>query len=143
MYKYKIGYGTYEESAFDEFEHEEYYDEEELEDIIAEAAIHIIGQNPHAFSSYQEIHDAVGCYLEQFKGFKRVHYDTKFTVFGWASLFFEDWANDSDPKLERLRAKINAAGYNIWNDYFHQSFTEKTMENLCPDYYSKWKYGDK
>lgn len=142
MYKYKIGYGTYEESEFCELTHKHYFKKEELSQLIAECISTLINKGIH-IHSYQDIHRETIQILIKEYGFNQIKYDTKWMVFGWSSLFEERNFNDiEDEELNTIKKILKEKGYTIWNDHMHadECWTRSIIHQLTPDHYLKREY---
>lgn len=128
MYRYKIGYTSYEESSFVELEHEQKFSHQELSELIAEATVETFkklrGKSNIYIHNFQDVfHDIyntqynIVSYLIENKGFKRIEYQDVWSVFGWASIFDrQDWGSDRDPELDFIVNKMNEAGFDAKDD---------------------------
>ena len=86
MYKYKIGYTTFEESEFQELTHERLFPYNEITNMIAKATAKVVHSDPdedrgNAFQRY--FSDVVDLLVSEY-GFRRVEYDLIWSTFGWA-----------------------------------------------------------
>ena len=146
MYRYKIGYTSYEESSFVELEHELKYTEEQLADVVADATVEVIKQmkalpkeammRVHSFQdicsgSYTD--DGISladCLINKF-GFKPIVYEQVFSVFGWPSIFHKtDWKGDRSVTLNKITDRVLAAGFTIDDDDYLRSQKESRAEFL-------------
>jgi hypothetical protein len=128
MYRYKIGYTSYEESSFVELEHEQKYTHQELSEIIANATVEVVKvlkKIPNSYThSFQDVFEGlysecnVISYLIANKGFKRIEYQDVWSVFGWASIFDKtDWGSENrDWELDFIVEKILEAGFTKEDD---------------------------
>lgn len=152
MYKYKIGYTSYEESHFVELEHEKQFTADELADIVADATVEVIKQlkafpkeaymHVHSFQdvcsgSYKDDGVNLGdCLIAKF-GFKAITYEQVFSTFGWPSIFHKkDWKGDRSATLDRITDRVLAAGFTIDDDDFLRGQKESRAAFLKenPDY---------
>jgi hypothetical protein len=113
MYFYKIGYHSYEESAFAELTHENKYTDEEIHNIVSNAVIRVLQEivakkKKCIFnSSYEGLHDLITEDLIEMDGFKKVKYQSIWSCFGWASVTNEeDWEGQRGDNLKRLSSEI-------------------------------------
>jgi len=131
MFKYKIGYSTYEESHYIELEHEQKFTHDELTKIIAEAAVAVVKtmvNDKDYVHSFQDVFSRcymdnkkadIEGYLIKEKGFKLIEYAENWYTFGWASIFHkEDWKDNRDDDLNKITDAVNAAGFTKDNDSF-------------------------
>jgi hypothetical protein len=142
MYKYKIGYGTYEESDYSELTHEEHYDKYEISRLIAECIAKLIDKGTHVHD-YEGIHSEIIDMLIDEYGFEEIQYDTIWDVFGWGSLFeSRNFNNLEDLELDTIKFLLKEMGYTIWNDTHHGSdcWTSSVLYDLAEDHYTKWNY---
>lgn len=144
-YLYKVGYGSYEDSAYAELTHETCYSEEELHKLIVNAIIKVlesIMDNQCKVSldeegvSYEEIHDHVITELIVHDGFKKVAYQAQWSCFGWPSIVSEDsWKGQRDETLnkiyseipEKLRTAIIERGTNEYNERWTERRVPKSI----------------
>ena len=109
MYRYKIGYGTCEESEFVELEHEKKFTEDDITQMIAETIEAEIKEGlfeekdeegfyydfafnfNHVWNNAHEDKKLVDWLIEN-KGFVLVKYEVDWDAFGWASVLDKnDW----------------------------------------------------
>jgi len=146
MYKYKIGYTSYEESSFAELEHEKQFTREEIRDMVAEATVDNIkklkampNEYTHSFKtifSGDYENNTLADSLISLFGFKRIEYEQHFSVFGWPSIFYKnDWANDRDEDLDYITDKVRAAGFTEKDDTYwqHQQEIEEDYKKEHPE----------
>lgn len=115
MYLYKIGYGSYEDSCFTEFTHEEKFSEEELNSLVISAIIRALegvasGENECFLMkdgvSYEDIQTFVDEELEK-DGFVPTKYQARWSCFGWPSLVSKDaWIGQRGDVLDQIYDKI-------------------------------------
>lgn len=146
MYRYKIGYTSYEESNFVELEHEKQFTADELADIVADATVEVIKQMKAAPAeammrthSFQDIcsgsyHDdginLASCLISKF-GFKEITYEQVFSTFGWPSIFHKkDWKGDRGATLDKITDRVLAAGFTIDDDDYLKSQKESRAQFL-------------
>ena len=127
MFTYEIGYGSPEDSGCHTLLHEEKYTDDQLADIVAEAVIAVIKLEKKctyaSVHSYAGIHDAVGEWLIDNKGFTVLQAQATWYCFGWASLFTtDDWPSYRDETLNKLVIKVFEAGYTVDDDDYLKSF---------------------
>lgn len=119
-YFYEIGYGSPEESEFSSLTHESKLTEDDIDTMIIEAIIKIVEDAENIYiSGYEDMHHSVIEYLVQEKGFEKVEYEEKWSVFGWPSLFDkEDWGEQRGEKLNKITEELNKRGYGREYDYY-------------------------
>lgn len=136
--KYKIGYGTYEESEYTELEHEHYFPEELLTEMITKYIEELIP----GVHDYQGAHEHVIKRLIEKDGFKRVEYDVEWSVFGWGSLFETRNFNDiEDKNLSTIKKYLKEEGYNKFSDPLYEPETKTIIKRLAYKTWQKWEYG--
>lgn len=136
MYRYKIGFTSYEESNFVELENVNKFTYEELRDIVARATVEVVKQlkslplekqNYVYTHNFEDIFRSHYCRdIEEISlssiliskfGFKRIEYEQTFSVFGWPSIFHKgDWRGQRDEDLEYITNSVNAAGFTKKDD---------------------------
>lgn len=126
VYRYKIGYSSYEESHYIELEHAQKFTENDITKMVTEAVLNILKNNKEEYiHSFQDVFArsckgiTVESYLIKEKGFKPLKFTTEWDIFGWASLFHkDDWKNEiaSDKNLEKIIDAVNAAGFSKKDD---------------------------
>lgn len=96
-YLYQVGYGSYEDSYFMEFKHDELMSEEDLERHVAECMAEAI-RSSRKWYEYDLNMAASWIIIErlsnlmQKRGFKRIPYRATVSIFGWASpVNLNDW----------------------------------------------------
>lgn len=142
MYKYKIGYGTYEESDYTELEHKNKFTKEQLNQLMAKCIAECIPKACYAHC-YQDVHYGVIRKLVDTYGFQHVEYEEKWIVFGWGSLFEERNFNEvKDESLEYVKKYLKEYGYGTWDDPMHatESWTYKKMSRLVPRHHARWTF---
>jgi hypothetical protein len=120
MYKYKIGYGSCEESHYEELEHEEKFTYSQITKMIGEAIIDLWDdrwKDQHEYVEKEKkefVEKYVGCeyeagffhelmtieyffedeniwnWLIENKGFKKITYTVDWSIFGWENLAEKD-----------------------------------------------------
>jgi len=116
MYKYKVGYGGYENSNFVELLHKEAFVQEEFEDLMADAVHYAIAESQVHKNSFEALMPQVVGFLIQEKGFIAEKYHIKWALFGWTDITLEgDWAmeEEDDYELYRLRENLKKRGVQI------------------------------
>lgn len=131
MYLYDVGYGTYEESSFRQWQHAQKFSKEELAAKVEEAlwlALYAIasrtpkqreaeyifvGEDGITFQHLLGTDQFVAA-MEQL-GFTQVQFQASWSVFGWASTISTDsWRSTTDEEhiglVNRLKQRCDAAG---------------------------------
>lgn len=124
MYKYKIGYGSYEDSEYFEVEHEKLFTDEEFTDMIGYAAVEAIKKckiETGYVHGLRGLVEYIPEYLISLYGFKEIKYDKFWNVMGWASVFVKgDWAGhdsaEERKRLDRIVEIVNEAGFSEVDD---------------------------
>lgn len=106
MYKYRVGYGSYEESCYREFCHEDKLSGQQLNtivaDCVAEAAL-LDDQASHLTTFQQFMPDNVRFIEAMYRrGFVQTVYEAHSCVFGWNSILEPDWERDLDEEDLRI-----------------------------------------
>lgn len=119
-YFYEIGYGSPEESSYFSLTHESKLTEDDINAMIIEAIIKVVEDSDNIYiSGYEDVHGSVIKYLVEEKGFKRVKYEARWTIFGWPSLFSqEDWRGQRGKRLDKITEELNKRGYDATYDYY-------------------------
>lgn len=120
MYKYKVGYGSYEESEFVELEHEEEISAEEFKRIIYEATYRVLedikAKRTDVMTykegiedlTFQDILEPVIQKLINDFDFKEIEYTESWSCFGWAAIVNnDDWRGQRGDSLDQLNKFLN------------------------------------
>lgn len=125
MYNYKIGYGSYEDSYYVELQHEECFTQEQLTEMIAEAAVelwdHLYELNSEgglcrmtvARFFIQDDKYNIRDWLVEHKGFTFMDYQERWSIFGWYRLNEPDtWSREvkNDKSVPVILQALKEAG---------------------------------
>lgn len=139
IYRYKIGYGTCEESSFVELEHSKKFSKDQITEMIGEAILSMFievlerwheriekAQYQSFMFKFEEFwregsENGIPEWLVKNKGFKRVEYEVEWDVFGWASVLDkDDWRmhRGENDELSKI------------TDYLEKNGIKESMFNL-------------
>lgn len=115
MFIYKIGYNTFEESSYNEYQHEQQFTEDQLMAIIEEALYSTYNIDVHYRGNIAEIIDDLDFqkYLLS-KGFIPLKYENDISLFGWNNIVDTKAtckgvnSNKEQDMIMRLRNKIKS-----------------------------------
>ena len=140
MYNYEIGYHSYEESPSTVLQHRKKFSDEEITNMVGEAILFIYRdkKDEKFHAEFEYMMETVICYLIWKKGFVRMEFEKKWSIFGWASLLNPDDWNVEDPTFLKIHKKLIDAGFAPWNDIDHTFKTENTLAQLCYQHWIKW-----
>lgn len=116
MYKYQIGYSTWEESSYVELYHEQKFTEDDITNMVAEAIyarIEYLKANNafsndkymNKFSSYWDTYTdtSIPDWLIKNKGFVKIEYDLSWSCDGWECVFKE---NSKDEHIKKIAIEL-------------------------------------
>jgi len=117
MYKYKIGYYTFEESDYVELEHAKKFSRGDITKFIAEAIVAIASPIKELKSwdlTFESLFNgltgklSIINWLIENKGFKIINYELVWGVFGWGNAFDKnDWQTEKTDIDIELNNEIN------------------------------------
>jgi len=132
MYRYKIGYGSHEDSCCSELEHEKLFTQDELTEMIGKAVVEILKENQERdagffnwfsdlFMRLKSPNTILADQLISMFGFKAIEYDMQWWVWGWSSLFVKDtWedhqSEDSMETINKIVDMVQAEGLEAYVD---------------------------
>lgn len=113
MHIYSIGYGTYEESEYEQFYHQKKYTKSQLSKLVHKAVTKVLEDMMKDKPSYvhedgptfQDIFHKV-CEKLESMGFERVKFDAEWKCFGWSSLCIDNWKGQDDSENIAMRKAI-------------------------------------
>lgn len=123
QYIYDIGYNSYEESEYWQLCSQTKYSESELSELISDVFKIVNNMGGYKLDqefkcegaelykddergySVQTLYPSVIRYLIDFHNFSKLEYESKYSLFGWASVSVDDWG-EAGGKLKLIRDKI-------------------------------------
>jgi len=145
IFTYNVGYHSYEESEYTQLLHSEEFTEQQLLEWVTEAIIQIMRESGRKRYSkkfegwYEYLHSRVIDYLVENKGFKELKFQASFSLFGWSSIFTDNWGKQvSDDNMSVIRRAVREAGYTQWDEMNHDSWTENAISECTWEHWKEW-----
>jgi hypothetical protein len=112
MYNYKVGYHSEEESGYVEMVHEKKFTPAEMEVLIADASVSVVGKKlelrpDDTHITFSDIYTLVAEHLCAHHGFAEVVYEDRFSAYGWEYLRLPRDGEDRCEKLGKLQSAVS------------------------------------
>ena len=126
-YVYVVGYGTCEESEYDYLMHKEKLSKEQLREMVETSVVFVVKKmkkDKYSYiHNYEDVHGEVVEYLIKNYGFKKLEIEGRWNVFGWGSMFVNDWEGytETDEELKHLRERMKKEGFTVEDDDYLKS----------------------